>query len=155
MSSDLLQNETYLPVYLAETLIHQHPLPTIPLLPTTTAMSQFLLHPLSPNSFKRSQTPELMYPLSPIPFMASPEPLTYSIVNTPEPWAILSCQPTPPLPPPTFELMEYQLHHPLPRRASPNRLRALTNLGGGQLEIMVRELVRNPDGSMDKIYPWD
>ena len=58
---------------------------------------------------------------------------------------------------PNLELMgpQAEIQHPLPRRASPDRLRTLANLGGRQLEIMVCELARYPDRSLHKIYPWD
>ena len=118
-------------------------------------MFPFQLRLTSLRSWTRNPTPELQYPPSPIPFTASPEPIPYLAIHTLEPQAILSRQPTPPLPPPNFELMEYQLHHPRPCHASPTQLCALANLGGGQLEIMVQELVQNPDGSLDEIYPWD
>ena len=58
---------------------------------------------------------------------------------------------------PNLKLMEPQVEilHPLPRYASPDCLRALANLGGRQLEIMVRELARYLDRSLHEIYPWD
>ena len=58
---------------------------------------------------------------------------------------------------PNLELMgpQAEIQHPLPRCASPDHLCALANLGGGQLEIMVHELARYPDGSLHEIYPWD
>ena len=115
------------------------------------------LHTSQNPSTSRMLSPELLYPLSPILFTASPEPIASSSEATLQPQAIPLCPP-PPIPlVPNLELMEPQaeIHHPLLRCANPDRLHALTNLGGGQLEIMVCELARYPDRSLHKIYPWD
>ena len=110
-------------------------------------------------SIKRSQTPELQYPLFPAQFMASPQPVDSLEGQRPLlPQAILSCPPSPHLPLlPNLELMgpQAEIQHPLLHCASPDCLCALANLGGRQLEIMVQELVRYPDGSLHEIYPWD
>ena len=56
-----------------------------------------------------------------------------------------------------LELMRPQaeIQHPLSCCTSPDHLYTLANLDGRQLEIMVQELVRYPDGSLHKIYPWN
>ena len=102
-------------------------------------------------------TPDLQYPLLPILFMASPEPIASSSQRTLQPQAIPSHPPSPILLLPNLELMEPQVEmvHPLLHCTSPDCLCALANLGGGQLEIMVWELVRYPNRSLHEIYPWD
>ena len=115
------------------------------------------LHTSQNPSTSRMPSPELLYPLSPIPFTASPESIASSSQETLQLLDILS-RPLSPIPPmPNLELMgpQAEIQHPLPIRASPDRLRALANLAGGQLETMKRELVRYPDGSLHEIYPWD
>ena len=124
---------------------------------TNSFQSQLLLILQNPLTF-RMHTPELVYPLLPILFMASPEPIISSSQRMPPPQAILSCPLSPQIPLPlNLELIgpQAEIQHPLLRHASPDHLCALTNLGGGQLEIMVRELIRYPDGSLHEIYSWD
>ena len=128
-------------------------------------MSPFQSLPVQQSHLTRENlTPKLQYLLSPILFTASPEPLpitqqvsSSANLNSLQVWDIPSCPPSLYLLLQNLKLMELQIevHHLLPYCASPEQLCALANLGGGQLKAIRQELIRYPNRSLYKIFPWD